>query len=140
MVPEACMKINPIPTKAPDGSVNGWLLPIWNATQADYKPAQVYLTVVNVAAMKGPHLHMVRAGRFVCIKGNVRIVTRQWDTYATHETGDVAGFNVVNVPPGMAAAIYNVGDCDAYVLNMPNPAWTKEAPDDHPVVGWDYKL
>lgn len=134
------MKLETKITTGKDGNPNGWLLPIWNATQSDYRPEQVYLTVVSPASVKGPHLHLIRAGRFVCVKGNVRIVTRQWDTYASHETGDVAGFNVVNVPPGMACAIYNVGDEDAYVLNMPSPAWTLEQPDDHPVAGWEYKL
>lgn len=137
MVPET---VKPVVTRGKDGEYNGWLLPIWNATESDYRPDQLYLTVVNPGCVKGPHLHLKRAGRFVCVKGNVKIVTRTLDAYTEHFTGDEVtnGFQVVSVPPGVAAAIYNVGDVPAYVLNMPTPAWTPEDQDDNPVIDWEY--
>ncbi len=132
--------IKPIPTKAADGTPNGHLLLIHNDSQTDYRVAQVYATIVDPGCVKGPHLHLRRSGRFVCLKGEIKIVTRQWDTYAEHSSGEFSGRNIICVPPGMAAAIYSVGDGPAMVLNMPDRPWTIEDPDDNPVTGWDYKL
>lgn len=42
----------------------------------------------------------------------------------------------VIVDPGKAAAIYNDEGKEALVLNLPSPAWSKDAPDDWVVVGW----
>ena len=39
---------------------------------------------------------------------------------------------------GIGAALQNMGDVEAYVLNMPSPAWTPENPDDHLVSFEDY--
>ena len=43
---------------------------------------------------------------------------------------------VVVVPAGKAAVIYNDEGKDAMVLNLPAPAWSKESPDEWEVVGW----
>ncbi len=98
----------------------------------------MYATIVNEGCVKGPHRHERRSGRFLCLKGDVKIVTRCWTTYIEHFSGEASGFNLVTVPPGMACAIYNVGGGSAMVLNMPDRPWTKEDPDDNEVVGWEY--
>ncbi len=51
-------------------------------------------------------------------------------------TGEGHGHRLVEIPAGIAAAIYNDGDEEALVLNMPSPAWSKEEPDEWPVEGW----
>jgi hypothetical protein len=35
------------------------------------------------------------------------------------------------VPKGIPAALQNIGNSDAYVLNMPFPAWTPTMNDEH---------
>ena len=35
------------------------------------------------------------------------------------------------MPTGIAAALQNLGSDDAYILNMPNPAWTPDMNDEH---------
>jgi len=35
------------------------------------------------------------------------------------------------VPTGVPAAIQCLGNEEAYMLNMPNPAWTPEMNDEH---------
>lgn len=134
-----------IETKDADGHANGYLVPLWNANDMpDLRPDQVYLTVVAPRTRKGPHLHNVRRGMFICVRGNVRIVT-QYRTlvgnvnrigYRTEETGEDNQYRRVMVKPGQAAAIYNWGDEDAFVLNMPSPAWSAAEPDDQPVDQW----
>ena len=121
---------------------NGWVLPIFNENDGfvDKKnhPKQVYLTVVTGFNIKGPHLHKRRSGLLTCIVGNVKIIVRQKGKYHEFFTGENFGFRTIKIPAGIPMAIQNVDDTDAYVLNMPSPAWSKEDLDDHPVNFDDY--
>ncbi len=130
-----------IETRDQEGRPNGFVVPIWNALESNYRPDQVYLTAVLPGCIKGPHLHHKRSGMFCCLKGNVAIVIRtQAGEYAEARSGEKYGYEKISVPPGIPAAIYNIGPETALVLNMPTPAWTREDPDEWPVEGWDYDL
>ena len=129
-------------TKNIKGKPNGFLVPIYNDYESPInpaqKPCQVYLTVVAPRAIKGPHLHMQRWGLFTCIKGNIKIIIQTPKGYEDHFSGEDHEFKTVQVPAGLGAALQNTGDVEAYVLNMPSPAWTPENPDDHLVSFEDY--
>lgn len=124
-----------IPTFNAEGKSNGWLLPIWNNRQAEWRPDQVYLTVVFSKQYKGPHLHKRRTGRFRCIEGDARVVMRL-------TTGNLVALDpsddIVIVPPGVPAAIYNLGNSPAYILNLPSPSWAVEDQDEWPVDDWKH--
>lgn len=45
--------------------------------------------------------------------------------------GEDHDYRSVIVPTGGPAALQNLGKDDAYVLNMPNPAWTPTMHDEH---------
>jgi dTDP-4-dehydrorhamnose 3,5-epimerase-like enzyme len=130
-----------ITTKDDRGAPNGFLVPIYNVNDAfpevERRPHQVYLTVCAPGARKGPHLHQKRWGYFTCIKGNARIVVRTADGYESAWTGEAHAYATIEVPAGMPAMIENPGAEDAYVLNMPSPAWRADDTDEHPVDGWD---
>jgi dTDP-4-dehydrorhamnose 3,5-epimerase-like enzyme len=138
-------KKNPkITTKDRNGKPNGFLIPIFNVHDgfvADAQnPKQVYLTVVAPGTTKGPHLHMTRWGMFTCVKGNIKIVIRGGAGYEEHFSGEDHAFATIQLPAGVPAALVNIGDEDAYVLNMPAPAWHVEDQDDHPASFPDYQL
>jgi hypothetical protein len=137
-VPETGV-IMKIETKDTAGNANGYLVPIWNALEnPELRPEQVYLTAVAPHTRKGPHLHMKRSGCFICIKGNVKIVTRAPGAigYVVAATGEHNQYRRIVVKPGTAAAIYNSGDEEALVLNLPSPAWSAAEPDEWPVEDW----
>lgn len=131
-------------TKDKQGTVNGFLVPIFNVNDGFIAPAQVpqqvYLTVAMPHEVKGPHLHMKRWGLFTCIKGNVKIVVRTAKGYEEYFSGEAHGYATVQVPAGVPSALVNTGNEDAYILNMPAPAWRIDDQDDHPVVfdGYDF--
>jgi hypothetical protein len=81
---------------------------------------------------------MQRWGLFTCIKGNIKIIIKTPKGYEDYYSGEDHEFKTVQVPAGLGAALQNMGDIDAYVLNMPSPAWTPENPDDHVVSFDDY--
>ena len=138
-------KKNPkIPTKDRSGKLNGFLVPIFNVhegfvAEAQW-PKQVYLTVVAPSTAKGPHLHKKRWGMFTCIRGNVKIVARTEQGYEEYFSGEDHDFATIQLPAGISAALVNMGKDDAYVLNMPAPAWHLDDQDDHPTSFPDYPL
>jgi dTDP-4-dehydrorhamnose 3,5-epimerase-like enzyme len=120
-------------TKDATGQENGYLVPIYNTHDklADHAPEQVYLTVAKPGTIKGPHLHFIRTGCFTCIKGNIRVVLKTEMGYEQAYSGEDHAYTSIIVPAGVPAAIQNIGDEDAFVLNMPSPAWTPEMNDEH---------
>lgn len=127
-------------TRDSEGRENGWLIPLWNALERpDLRPEQVYLTVIKPGMRKGPHLHKKRRGHFVLVCGKAVLVSRGHgcklfgiDPYTVHDLQK----SYAVIKPGTPCAIYNTGSEDAYIINMPSPAWSKEDPDDWPVEGW----
>jgi len=126
-----------IVTKNKDRQPNGWLVPIFNvhdgAIAPENYPKQVYLTVASLGEIKGPHLHLKRWGLFTCIRGNVKVVVQTEAGYEEYLTGEDHEFATIQVPAGVPAALQNIGDTDAYILNMPSPAWHVDDQDEHPV-------
>jgi dTDP-4-dehydrorhamnose 3,5-epimerase-like enzyme len=122
-------------TKDKDGEENGFLVPIYNINDGFFdegkEPQQVYMTVIGKNKVKGPHLHYIRTGCFTCIKGNARFVIKTDEGYEQVYSGDDHNYASVIVPTGVPAALQNIGDSEAIVLNMPSPAWTPNMSDEY---------
>ncbi len=129
-------------TKNMNGQPNGFLVPVINVHDkfvADEQwPKQLYVTVANPGEVKGPHLHHKRWGLFTCIKGNIKIVVKVNDTYKEYFSGEDYDFQTVQVPAGIPAALVNIGNIDAYILNMPAPSWHPDDIDEWDVSFDDY--
>lgn len=117
------------------GEANGFLVPIYNIHDdffaAGKHPEQVYLTTILPEKTKGPHLHYIRTGFFTCIKGNVRVVLKVNGCYEIFYSGESHEYTSIEVPKGVPAVIQCLGNEEAYMLNMPSPAWTREMDDEH---------
>ena len=122
-------------TKDDRGQENGFLVPIYSVHdeffESSKEPQQVYLTVIAPGKIKGPHLHYIRTGCFTCIKGNARFILKTEAGYKVFYSGENHKFLSVIVPAGLPAALQNLGEDEAYVLNMPTPAWTPMMNDEH---------
>jgi dTDP-4-dehydrorhamnose 3,5-epimerase len=122
-------------TKGEDGKVNGFLVPIYNIHDGFFakgkEPQQIYMTTIRPGTVKGPHLHFIRTGFFTCIKGNVRVVLKTEEGYSVFFSGEDHEYRSIEVPTGTPAAVQCIGEDEAYLLNMPNPAWTPEMNDEH---------
>jgi len=117
------------------GRPNGYLVPIYNVNEHFFpeglEPKQVYLTTIAPRAIKGPHLHYIRTGCFTCIRGNARFILKVNGVYQAIYSGENYQYRSVIVPKGVPAALQNLGDDDAFVLNMPVPAWAPNMHDEH---------
>jgi len=122
-------------TKDEHGDVNGFLVPLYNIHDKFFapgkEPQQVYMTTILPGTIKGPHLHFIRTGFFTCIKGNVRVVLKTDEGYEVFFSGEDYEYKSIEVPTGVPAAVQCVGSEEAFLLNMPNPAWTPDMNDEH---------
>jgi hypothetical protein len=122
-------------TRDHKGQSNGYLIPLYNIHDGFFapgrEPKQVYLTVVAPRCKKGPHLHLIRTGCFTCIKGNIRVVTKVDGHYMEYFSGEDHQYLSIEIPTGVPTVIENIGAHEAFVLNMPDPAWTPEMNDEH---------
>lgn len=116
---------------------NGLLVSLWKDWEKIFKtdPKQVYFNACAPKAVKGPHLHKKRWDHFVCIRGKIRFIIQWGKEYEEIEADADSDpcFKIVEIPPAVACAIQNIGEGEAWFLNMPNPAWHPEEQDDHPV-------
>jgi dTDP-4-dehydrorhamnose 3,5-epimerase len=126
------------------GIQNGFVVPIINVHDnfvADEQwPKQVYLTVAAPNDIKGPHLHYKRWGLFTCIKGNIKIVLKIDGKYQEYFSGEDHEFQTVQVPAGIPAALVNISNENAYILNMPSPSWHSDDLDEWDISFDDYKF
>jgi dTDP-4-dehydrorhamnose 3,5-epimerase len=122
-------------TRTEQGDVNGYLVPLYNIHDKFFEegkePQQVYLTTIQPGKIKGPHLHFIRTGCFTCIKGNVRVVLKIEGQYKVFFSGEDHEYRSIIVPTGIPAAVQCLGNEEALMLNMPQPAWTPDMKDEH---------
>ena len=125
------------------GEPNGYIVSLYKDWEQEFKaePRQVYLNICHPGEAKGPHLHMHRWDYFTLIRGSMRFVIKygpgDYEEVDVH-VRDGAGVRIVEVPPAVPCLMINIGAEDAWVINMPNPAWHPQRPDDAPISYDDY--
>jgi len=115
------------------GKENGFLIEMFK----DSDKTVVYLSAAFPGAFKGYHLHRVRAARYVCLKGRMRIIL-----YVPHEDGckttwvreehilDAAEGSRLFIPREVATGLENIGDEDGWLVNYPDPPYDPSLKDE----------
>jgi dTDP-4-dehydrorhamnose 3,5-epimerase-like enzyme len=135
VIKEDAKKVN---TKDSNGKENGWLLEMFKGPE---NKTEVYLTSVIPGSFKGFHLHRIRASRYVCLRGKVRIITYEfrngywnkpetphWDR--SENTLDSSFPQRLLISPEVAVGIENIGDTEAWLINYPFPAYDPAQKDE----------
>ena len=128
-------KDNPKIQTYDDAKTNGSLIPILSIHDSSklngHFPEQVYLTTILPGQQKGPHLHKIRTGCFTCIKGDVKIITKENGKYEEFFSGESHSYRTILIPANVTALLVNVSSHEAFVLNMPCPAWHPDMDDEY---------
>lgn len=93
----------------------------------------VYLSAAKSGAFKGYHLHRVRAARYVCLKGVMKIIlyTHANNTWTRQEhILDSKTPQRLFIPNGVATGLQNVGTEEAWLINYPDPAYDPALKDE----------
>ena len=116
-----------VTTYAHDSSENGFLMELFK----DGDKTVVYLTAAKPGAFKGYHLHRVRAARYVCVKGVMKITlikpgTKEKEEYLL----DASKPQRLFIPKDIATGLENVGSEEAWLVNYPDPAYDPSLKDE----------
>lgn len=115
-----------------DKKENGWLIELFKDKDTGTK-TEVYLTAALPGAFKGYHLHRVRAARYLCIKGKMKITTYERDNDRWVDTEHILdGVNPTRlfIPKNTATGLENIGAEDAWLVNYPDPAYDPSLKDE----------
>ena len=108
-----------IPTKDPEGKVNGWLMEL----QKDGDKTTAYITAVIPGGFKGYHLHRIRVANYVCLRGEVDIVTFHWNNGWEEKRTTLRFGQELTIPVNVPTGLFNLGDEDAWIANFPSPPY-----------------
>ena len=108
-----------------DGAENGWLLELYK----DGRLTTAYLTAAATGAFKGYHLHRIRAARYVCVRGRMKIILYV-DGRRQEHVLDAAHPQRLFIPPGTATGLQNIGDEEAWLINYPDPPYDPDLSDE----------
>jgi dTDP-4-dehydrorhamnose 3,5-epimerase-like enzyme len=116
-------------TKDHSGRENGFLIEMFK----DGDKTVVYLSAASPGAFKGYHLHRVRAARYVCLKGRMRIILyrRDGEKWAREEHIMAASEpKRLFIPKNVATGLENIGVEDGWLVNYPDPPYDPGLKDE----------
>lgn len=100
------------------GKDNGFLIELFK----EGVKTTAYLTCAKPGSFKGYHLHKVRAARYVCIRGKMKIIVYIKGIREEHilsEDNPERLFIPAMVPTGLE----NIGSGDGWLINYPDPPY-----------------
>jgi dTDP-4-dehydrorhamnose 3,5-epimerase-like enzyme len=111
---------------------NGWLIELFKDKKTNSK-TEVYLSAALPGAFKGYHLHRVRAARYVCLKGKMKIITyerknKKWSK--SEHLLDASSPSRLFIPKNVATGLENIGTEDAWLINYPDPPYDPRLKDE----------
>ncbi|MBF6599293.1 MAG: WxcM-like domain-containing protein [Dehalococcoidia bacterium] len=114
-----------VPTYDAAGNENGYLIELYK----DGDRTLAYLTAAKPGAFKGYHLHRVRAARYVCVRGRMRIILYAQGQRREYVL-DAATPQRLTIPPNVATGLENLGDEEAWLINYPDPPYDPSLQDE----------
>jgi dTDP-4-dehydrorhamnose 3,5-epimerase-like enzyme len=106
---------------------NGFLTELYK----DGDKTVAYLTAAKTGAFKGYHLHRVRAARYVCVKGRMRItLIKPGDKTREEYILDSTKPERLFIPKDIATGLENIGDEEGWLINYPEPAYDPHLSDE----------
>ncbi len=114
-------------TKDHNNNENGFLIELYK----DGEKTVAYLTSAAPGAFKGYHLHRVRAARYICLKGKMKIILQTPGQQDREEhILDAANPQRLFIPKDIATGLLNIGDEEAWLINYPDPAYDPNLKDE----------
>lgn len=114
-----------VPTKDLQGKENGFLQEMF----VQDRKTLCYLSCAKPGAFKGYHLHRVRGARYVCVKGEMKIILYA-DGKREEHILSVENRKRLYIPPNVPTGLENIGDEDAWLINLPDPSYDPALKDE----------
>ncbi len=119
---------------------------IVTATKDQLEFGQAYTTTVYPGIIKAWHYHKYQTDSMLLLRGTVRfgVITAPNLDHAVVELDLVVNDYepmLITIPPGLYHGFANVGDEEAYILNLPDKVYNTSDPDEvreHPYAFSDF--
>ena len=124
--------VKKIKTNNHRGTENGWLMELYKDKETAQK-TEAYLTAALPGAFKGYHLHRVRAARYVCLKGKMKIICYEQKGGKWEPTEFILSADNPQrlfIPKYVATGLENIGTEEAWLINYPDPAYDPGLKDE----------
>lgn len=110
------------------GTENGFLIELYK----DGEKTIAYLTATKPGGFKGYHLHRVRAARYVCLRGRMKIILYRPGDPSSREEHilDAAKPTRLFIPNNIATGLENIGDEEVWLINYPDPPYDPNLKDE----------
>lgn len=108
-----------------EGVENGELIELYK----DNDKTVAYLTTVLPGMFKGYHLHRVRAARYVCLKGKMKIILYQNGKHEEYIL-DAQNPQRLFIPKNVATGFFNIGEEESWLINYPDPPYNPNLKDE----------
>lgn len=99
---------------------NGFLIELFKSK--DGKKTEAYLSCATPGAFKGYHLHTVRAARYMCVRGKMKIILYINGKREEHILTE-DNMQRLFIPPNVPTGLQNIGDTDGWLVNYPDPPY-----------------
>ena len=107
------------------GNKNGFLIELFK----DGRKTVVYLSATAPGAFKGYHLHKVRAARYVCLKGTMKIILYVGGKREEHILS-ADKMQRLYIPPNVPTGLQNIGVEEAWLINYPDPPYDPDLKEE----------
>ena len=114
-----------VTTFSPDGKENGSLIELYK----DGNKTTLYFTSIKSGMFKGYHLHRVRAARYVCVIGKIKIILYQ-NNQREEYILDAEKPQRLFIPNNVATGLLNIGTEEAWLINYPDPPYDPSLKDE----------
>ncbi|MGB4966550.1 MAG: WxcM-like domain-containing protein [Microgenomates group bacterium] len=108
-----------------EGKENGFLVELFREDRFTLS----YLTCAKPGAFKGYHLHKVRAARYMCVKGTMKIILYVDGKREEHVLSS-DNLKRLYIPKNVPTGLENIGAEDAWLINLPEPAYDPDLKDE----------
>lgn len=108
-----------------EGNENGFLVELFRHDRFTLS----YLTCAKPGAFKGYHLHRVRAARYMCVKGTMKIILYV-DGKREEHILSAENLKRLYIPKNIPTGLENIGTEDAWLVNLPDPAYDPDLKDE----------
>lgn len=110
------------------GKDNGFLTELFK----DNEKTIAYLTTTKPGAFKGYHLHRVRAARYICMRGKIKITLYKPGNPESREEYILEGDKPQRlfIPKDIATGLQSIGDEEAWLINYPDPPYDPSLKDE----------
>ncbi len=112
-----------VPTYDLAGKENGFLMELFK----DDEKTIAYLSTTAPGGFKGYHWHRVRAARYVCLKGTMKIILYINNKFEEHV---LTQGRRLYIPKQVPTGLQNVGDEEAWLINYPDPPYDPDLKDE----------